>query len=219
MILKISAVVSGLSLYAFVGVAAADPSASRDWLSPLDTVLLAAPAGLVGNLSVGGDPRVLTVGPLSPPDIADVLGFVLTKPIEPWAPGSLPPTIADVISIVNISNWTPLDPLNSDWFSSGSKNNAIAVASAAWRAQNAAYQAQTKQDNVQQMTAFSEAVQAKFDIALDPDRLAFDELAVSEFNRDGGLLTTEFQWGDGDMVYVQRGFENVRTLQSGFFGE
>jgi hypothetical protein len=216
---KISAFVSGLWLCGFVGAATADPSASRDLLSPLDTVLLAAPAGHVGTTLVGADPRMLTVGPLSPPDIADVLGVVLPEPIAPWAPGSLPPTMAEVIGMVNLANWSPFDPLSSNWFSSGSQNNAIAEASAAWRAQNAAYQAQTKQDNMQQMTAFSEAVKAKFGIALDPDRSAFDGLVISEFNRDGGLLTTEFQWVRGDMGHVESVFAKVRTLQSGFFGE
>ena len=219
MTIKISAVVLGFSLCGFVGLATADPSASLDLLSPLDTVLLATPAGIFGDLLVGKDPRVLTVGPLSPPYMADVLGVVLPEPIAPWAPGSPPPTMADVIDVVDLANWSPFDPLNSDWFFSGSHNNAIAETSAAWRAQNAAYQAQTKRNNVQQMTVFSEAVQAKFGIALDPDRSAFDELAISEFNRDDGLLTTEFQWGRGDMGHVENVFAKIRTLPSGFFGE
>jgi hypothetical protein len=207
---KISAVVSGLSLCGFVGVASADP---------IGTVLLATPAELVGNMPVGANPRMLNVGPLSPPDMAGVLGVVLSPPTATWSSDGQLPTMTDVISVAGFSNWTPFDSSNPDRFLSGSRNTAIAGASAAVGARMAAAQAQMKQSNTQQMTAFSEAVQLEVDIALDPDRSAFDYLAINESVLDGGLLMTEFQWNIDDMGHAESIFVTVETLKAGFFGE
>jgi hypothetical protein len=210
MTFKISAVVSGLSLCGFVGVASADP---------IDTVLLATPAELVGNMPVGANPRMLNVGPLSPPDMAGVLGVVLSPPTAPWSSDGQLPTMTDVFSVAGFSNWTPFDPSNPDRFLSGSRNTAIAEASAAVGARMAVAQARMKQSNAQQMAAFSEAVQSELDIALDPDRSAFDYLAINEFTLDGGLLVTEFQWHLDDMGHAESIFVKVETLKAGFFGE
>jgi hypothetical protein len=207
---KISAVVSGLSLCGFVGVASADP---------ISTVLLATPAELVGNMPVGANPRMLNVGPLSPPDMAGVLGVVLSPPTATWSSDGQLPTMTDVISVAGFSNWTPFDSSNPDRFLSGSRNTAIAGASAAVGARMAAAQAQMKQSNTQQMTAFSEAVQLEVNIALDPDRSAFDYLAINESVLDGGLLMTEFQWNLDDMGHAESIFVTVETLKAGFFGE
>jgi hypothetical protein len=207
---KISAVVSGLSLCGFVGVASADP---------ISTVLLATPAELVGNMPVGANPRMLNVGPLSPPDMAGVLGVVLSPPTATWSSDGQLPTMTDVISVAGFSNWTPFDSSNPDRFLSGSRNTAIAGASAAVGARMAAAQAQMKQSNTQQMTAFSEAVQLEVNIALDPDRSAFDYLAINESVLDGGLLMTEFQWNIDDMGHAESIFVTVETLKAGFFGE
>jgi hypothetical protein len=207
MTFKISAVVSGLSLCGFVGVASADPT---------DTVLLATPAELAGSMPVGANPRMLNVGPLSLPDMAGVLGVVLSPPTAPWSSdGQMP----DVFSVAGFSNWAPFDPSNPDRFLSGGRNTAIADASAAVGARMAAAQARMKQSNAQQMTAFSEAVQSEVDIALDPDRSAFDYLAINEFTLDGGLLMTEFQWHLDDMGHAESIFVKVETLKSGFFSE
>ena len=210
MIFKISAVVSGLSLCGFVGVASADS---------IDTVLLATPAELVGNMPVGANPRILNVGLLSPPDMAGVLGVVLSPLTAPWSSDGQLPTMTDVFSVAGFSNWTPFDPSNPDRFLSGSRNTAIAEASAAVGARMAAAQAQMKQSNTQQMTAFSEAVQLEVDIALDPDRSAFDYLTINESVLDGGLLMTEFQWNLDDMGHAESIFVTVETLKAGFFGE
>jgi hypothetical protein len=207
---KISAVVSGLSLCGFVGVASADP---------ISTVLLATPAELVGNMPVGANPRMLNVGPLSPPDMAGVLGVVLSPPTATWSSDGQLPTMTDVLSVAGFSNWTPFDSSNPDRFLSGSRNTAIAGASAAVGARMAAAQAQMKQSNTQQMTAFSEAVQLEVNIALDPDRSAFDYLAINESVLDGGLLMTEFQWNIDDMGHAESIFVTVETLKAGFFGE
>jgi len=207
---KISAVVSGLSLCCFVGAASADP---------MDTVLLATPAELVGNMPVGANPRMLNVGPLSPPDMASVLGVVLSPPTAPWSSDGQTPTAPDVFSVAGFSNWTPFDPSNPDRFLSGNHNDAIAEASAAVGARMAAAQAQMKQNNAQQMTAFSEAAQSDVDIALDPDLSAFDYLAINESTLDGGLLMTEFQWHLDEMGHAENIFVRVETLKSGFFGE
>jgi hypothetical protein len=207
---KISAVVSGLSLCGFVGVASADP---------ISTVLLATPAELVGNMPVGANPRMLNVGPLSPPDMAGVLGVVLSPPTATWSSDGQLPTMTDVISVAGFSNWTPFDSSNPDRFLSGSRNTAIAGASAAVGARMAAAQAQMKQSNTQQMTAFSEAVQLEVNIALDPDRSAFDYLTINESVLDGGLLMTEFQWNIDDMGHAESIFVTVETLKAGFFGE
>jgi hypothetical protein len=210
MTFKISAVVSGLSLCGFVGVASADP---------IDTVLLATPAELVGNMPVGANPRMLNVGPLSPPDMAGVLGVVLSPPTAPWSSDGQLPTMTDVFSVAGFSNWTPFDPSNPDRFLSGSRNIAIAEASAAVGARMAAAQAQMKQSNTQQMMAFSEAVQLEVDIALNPDRSTFDYLTINESVMDGGILMTEFQWNLDDMGHAESIFVTVETLKAGFFGE
>jgi hypothetical protein len=198
---------------------AADPYFNLDQLSPLEKVLLVTPAGHFVSVSIGADSMLRSVGPLSPPDTADVLGIVLPAPIAPWRPSSPPPTMVDVIGMVKLANWNPFDPLTPDWLLSGSLNASTAEVFAAYRAQNLANQAQTKQNNIQKLIAFSEAVRANLEIALDPERSVFGELAISEFNRDGGLLKSEFQWGRGDIAYVDSGFAKVQTLQSGFFGE
>ena len=219
MIFKISAAATVVWLCVFTAAAGAEPVETNLRLAPLDVVLLAAPSGFKAAVS-GADPRLLTVGPLSPPDLADVLGVVLPEPIAPWSPGSPPPTMADVISVVNIANWNPYNPLDPDgdwgW---GAQTGVIAEASMAWRAQMAAYQAQSAQSNAQQINAFSGAIQAQFDIAMDPNRSPFDGLVASDLAQDGGLLTTEFHWGRSDPSHVERVFVKIRESHPGFFGE
>ena len=155
---------------------------------------------------------MLNVSLLSPPDMAGVLGIVLSPP-------SSDGLIPDVFSVAGFSNWASFDPSNSYRFLSGGGSVAIAEASAAVGARMAAAQARMKQRNAHQMTAFSEFVQLEVDIALDPDLSAFDYLAINEFTLDGGLLMTEFQWHLDKMGHTENIFVKVETLKSGFFGE
>lgn len=217
--LPMEPIAASLWVCIFAGAAAAAPLEYSTLLSPIGTVLLTPPLGFAGIMPGATDPRSLTAGPLALPDIAAVLGVVLPEPIVPWSPGRPPPTLADVISVVSLVNWIPYDPLNPDNGWGDGQGSGIAEASAVWRAQMAAYLAQTAQSNAQQMTAFSAAVQEQFDIAMDPNRSPFDDLAISELVQDGGFITTEFQWGRGDMRHVESVFAKFRTSQSGFFGQ
>jgi hypothetical protein len=207
------------------GAVAADSLGLSDQLSPIEPVLLTALVDSVGTEPAAFSQRSLTVGPLTlpQPGFADVLGMVLPKPVAPWNPGPPPPTLADVISVVNLANWHPCDPHPCDplnpldgW--GGGHDSVIAEASAVWRAHMAAYLAQTAQSNAQQMNAFSAAVKTQFDIAMDPDRSPFDDLAISELMQDGGSIMSEFEWGRGDMRHVESVFAKFRKSESGFFG-
>lgn len=205
---------------AFAGAAAAaEPLALNAQINPIEIALSTPPSGVLELVTATSGPQSLTVGPLPLPDLTDVLGVVLPEPVVPWSSGHPPPTLADVISVVSLANWIPYDPLTPGGGWDDGQGSAIAEASAVWRAQMAAYLAQTAQSNVQQMDAFSEAVQDQFDIAMDPDLSPFDDLAISELVQDGGSIITEFEWGPGDMQHVEGVFAKFRKSQSGFFGE
>lgn len=218
MTFRIASAVASLSLCGLVGAASATPPEPLAELSPLEAVLLATPPDFVAAVPGVTDGPFLGVGPLAPPDLAAVLGVVLPEPIDPWIPAGPPPTLADVISVVSLANWTPYDPQNPDngW---GGEDNVISETSAAWQAQMAAYHAQTAESNAEQMNAFSEAIQAQFDVAMDPGSLPFDNLLVSELIEDGGFIMSEFHWGRGDTRHVADVFAKYRKSQSGFFGE
>jgi hypothetical protein len=206
------------------GAAAAGSLDLSDQPSPIEPMLLTALVDFDGTEPAAFGQRSLTLGPLPLPGMADVLGMVLPKPVAPWSPGPPPPTLADVISVVSLASWHPCDPHPCDplnpldgW--GGGHGSVIAEASAVWRAQTAAYLVQTAQSNAHKINAFSAAVQTQFDIAMDPDRSPFDDLAISELMQDGGSIVTEFKWGRGDMGHVESVFAKFRTSQSGFFGE
>ncbi len=201
------------------GSGAAEQPALSAQVGPIQPVLLTSTSSLVGIVTGTSGPQSLIVGPLPLPDLTDVLAVVLPEPVAPWSPGPPPPTLADVLSVVSLASWVPYDPLNPGGGWVDGQSGAIAEASVVWRAQMVAYLTQTAQSNAQQMNAFSEAVQDQFDIAMDPDRSPFDDLVISELVQDGGFITTEFQWGRGDIQQVGNVFAKFRKSQSGFFGE
>lgn len=221
MTFRISAVASGLVLCWLAAAAVADQVEATLRLDPLDVALVATLPGIAGALPVL-DPRLPTVGPLAPPDIADVIGIVLPNPIASYSPGSLWPTLADVIDGVTLANCAPYNPPDPDtgWgWGWGAQSGTIAETSKAWRAKMAAHQAQNAQNHAQRITAFSAAIQAQFDIAMDPDRSPFDTLLAGALVKDGGLLTTEFPWSPGVPDHVESVFLEIRASQPGFFGE
>lgn len=194
-------------------------AAAGQLLGPLDPVRLVTNAGYAESIPTSANPQLQNLGSIALPDLAAVLGAVLHNPIEPWSTAGPPPTMADVIGVVDLTSWRPYDPLNPDASWGGGVGGGLADASAAWRARMAAYQAQSAEKNAQKMNAFSEEIRAKFDVSMDPTRSPFDGLVASELGQDGGVIATEFHWGSGDMGHVESVFAKFPSSQSGFFGE
>lgn len=210
---RLAAFVASLSVFGMSGVAVANPAEIPVRPSPLEAVLSVAPGGFLEAMPEVTDPH--SIGSA---DFEAVLGVVLSKPFDPWSGDALPPTLADVIGVVDFADWNPYNP-PSPGGGFGGQAALIAETSAAWKAQMDAYYAQTAQSNAQQMTSFSEAIQAKFDLALDPNGSPFDDLVANELLEDGGLLFSEFDWGRGDLRNVANIYAKFPRSQSGFFGE